>query len=65
MHPFLSKHPHFAYSGQPTASTARKRATGRATVAHGSVQKEPLSATMRLRASQMIILAQSVGYPKE
>ena len=36
-----------------------------ATVARGSVRKEPLSATMKLRPGQMIILAQSVGYPKE
>jgi nitroreductase len=36
-----------------------------ATVARGSVQKEPLSTTMKLRPGQMIILAQSVGYPKE
>ncbi len=36
-----------------------------ATVARGSVQKEPLSAAMKLRPGQMIILAQSVGYPKE
>lgn len=36
-----------------------------ATVARGSVGKEPLSTTMKLRPGQMIILAQSVGYPKE
>lgn len=36
-----------------------------ATVARGSVQKEPLSTTMKLRPGQMIILAQSVGYAKE
>ncbi len=36
-----------------------------ATVARGSVRKEPLSSTMKLRPGQMIILAQSVGYPKE
>ena len=38
---------------------------GLATVARGSVEKEPLSTTMKLRPGQMVILAQSVGYPKE
>ncbi|MBP6978863.1 MAG: SagB/ThcOx family dehydrogenase [Bacteroidales bacterium] len=38
---------------------------GLGTVAWGSVQKERLSTTMKLRPGQMIILAQSVGYPKE
>ncbi len=36
-----------------------------ATVVRGSIDKEALSKTMRLRSDQKIILTQSVGYPKK
>lgn len=38
---------------------------GIATVVRGSIDKQALSKTMRLRSDQKIILAQSVGYPKK
>jgi SagB-type dehydrogenase family enzyme len=38
---------------------------GLATVIRGSVEREPLSKALKLRAEQKIILAQTVGYPKK
>jgi SagB-type dehydrogenase family enzyme len=38
---------------------------GLATVVRGSVEREKLAKAMQLRADQKIILAQSVGHPKE
>jgi nitroreductase len=38
---------------------------GLATVARGLIDKETLAKAMELRADQKIILAQTVGYPKE
>ena len=38
---------------------------GLATVVRGSIDKQALSKTMRLRSDQKIILTQSVGYPKK
>lgn len=38
---------------------------GLATVVRGAVDKPPLAGAMKLRADQVIILAQSVGYPKQ
>jgi SagB-type dehydrogenase family enzyme len=38
---------------------------GLATVVRGSVDKQTLAKTMKLRPDQKIILAQSVGYPKK
>jgi len=38
---------------------------GIATVVRGSVDKQALAKTMKLRSDQKIILAQSVGYPKK
>jgi hypothetical protein len=36
-----------------------------ATVVRGSIDKQSLAKTMKLRPDQKIILAQSVGYPKK
>jgi len=38
---------------------------GLATVVRGSIDKQALAKTMKLRSDQKIILAQSVGYPKK
>jgi len=38
---------------------------GIATVVRGSIDKQALAKTMKLRSDQKIILAQSVGYPKK
>jgi nitroreductase len=38
---------------------------GLATVVRGSVPREDLAKTMKLRPDQRIILAQTVGYPKK
>jgi SagB-type dehydrogenase family enzyme len=38
---------------------------GLATVVRGSIDREALAKAMRLRSDQKIILAQTVGYPKE
>lgn len=39
--------------------------SGLATVVRGSIDKEALAKAMKLRPAQRIILAQTVGYPKE
>jgi SagB-type dehydrogenase family enzyme len=38
---------------------------GLATVVRGSIDREPLAKTMKLRTDQKIILAQTIGYPKK
>jgi nitroreductase len=38
---------------------------GLVTVVRGSIDKPALAKTLNLRASEKIILAQSVGYPKK
>jgi SagB-type dehydrogenase family enzyme len=39
--------------------------TGLATVVRGSIDKEALAKAMKLKSTQRIVLAQSVGYPKK
>jgi SagB-type dehydrogenase family enzyme len=38
--------------------------TGLATVVRGSIDKDPLAKVMKLKSTQWIVVAQSVGYPK-
>jgi nitroreductase len=38
--------------------------TGLATVVRGSVEKEALAKAMKLKSTQWIVVAQSIGYPK-
>jgi len=58
------------YTGADTGFIAQNvylycASEGLATVVRGSVEREALGKALKLKATQKIILAQTVGYPKK